>query len=756
MKPKASLTPQPSLSPKARLQSTQVWLAGHPRTVIGAVLLLCLGPFINQAVQTDDALFVWTGQWIQKHPIDFFGSRVNWWFTALPMWLANYNPPLFPYFLAAVASVFGWSEIAMHLGCLVLAFAACMGIYALAETCCERPLLATFIAILTPAFLVSSTTLMCDVPMLACWIWAMVLWDRALRNEASRWLFAGAGTLAGMALMTKYSVVTLLPLLPLLCVLRTKSILGLLRNKQLGWWMLGLAVPLLMLAGFELATTKLYGRGLFFGAVHYAHTTHIGFPGGWKASLIVNLAFTGGCLLPLLFFTPLLWRLRVFLAASVVIFGALFATFALSHNLGLTPPPTELPKTWGFQLQAIFMAAGGLFLLLLIVTEIPRWREADSALLVIWLISGLLFATVLNWTVNARSFLPIVPAVAILIVRRLDALRGNSFKSGWFFLPLVPGAVVTLYIATANFQLANTGRTAATDMTAKFKSAGHQLWFEGHGGFQYYMERMDCQSIDVERSLLQPGDVVVIPEIGIRTPIPLLSVGWLEHYHCMPSLPLLLCGTTGNASAGFYGANMGPLPFCLGNIPEQNYFVVKVYAGVQYASKSRDPTVIKKGEIPGYDQISNQVDDQTKFPLTTEAANEVNLGAQLEHDGKIEEAIKHYREAVRLNPEHPAMLNNLARVLSTTSRLDLRNGKEAAELAGRAVQIANCRVPDFIATLAAAEAVNGQYYQAFNAARIAAILASISGQDRMQSAYNKLAGLYLSGKTADAFVPDPK
>jgi len=524
----------------------------------------------------------------------------------------------------------------------------------------------------------------------------------------------------------------------------------------LGWWVLGLAVPMLILAGFEFATTKLYGHGLFHGAVQYAHRNHIGFPGGWKASLIVNLAFTGGCLVPLLFFTPLLWRFPGFVAGSVVIFGALFATFSLCHNLGMAPPPTELPKTWGFQLQAILLAAGGLFLVLLIATEIPRWRESNSALLILWLISGLLFATVLNWTVNARSFLPIVPAVAILIVRRLERLRGSSLKTGWMFLPLLPGALVTLYIAKANFQLANTGRTAATEMIAKFKAPDHQLWFEGHGGFQYYMERMDCQPIDVEHSILQPGDIVVIPEIGIRTPLPLMSVGWVAHEHFVPSLPLVLTGTTGNASAGFYGANMGPLPFCLGDLPEQNYFVVKVFAGVKYVSKPRNPEVIKDGDIPGYDQISNQVDDKTSFPLTTEAVNEVKLGEQLEQDGKVEEAIKHYREAVRLCPEHPAMLNNLARVLATTKRLDLRNGREAAELAGKAVQVADCRVPDFIATLAAAEAVDGQFGQAFNAARIAAILASISGQDKMQSAYNQLAGLYLSGKTADAFHPDGK
>ena len=163
------------------------WVSRHPRVLIGVILVVCLGPFINKAIHTDDVLFVWTGQWIQKHPADFFGFKVNWWVSAIPMWVANYNPPLMSYFLAGVAALFGWSEIVLHLAGLGVAIMAALGIYALAERWCDRPLLATLVAIFTPAFLVSSTTLMCDVLMLGFWVWALVLWDRALTGERQDW-----------------------------------------------------------------------------------------------------------------------------------------------------------------------------------------------------------------------------------------------------------------------------------------------------------------------------------------------------------------------------------------------------------------------------------------------------------------------------------------------------------------------------------------------------------------------------------------
>src|SRR5207245_2923482 len=179
-----------------------------------------------------------------------------------------------------------------HSGCFAIAFIAALGIHSLAKLWSGHPLLAALIAIATPAFLVSSSTLMCDVMALAFWIWALVLWERALACP-SPWRFLIAGALAGFGVLTKYSAVDLLPLL---------FVLALLRARRPGWWLVGLIVPVLMLAGYELMTTKLYGRGLFMAAVHYARTVHAGFGGGGTASAHNGLAFVGGSWLRVLFF----------------------------------------------------------------------------------------------------------------------------------------------------------------------------------------------------------------------------------------------------------------------------------------------------------------------------------------------------------------------------------------------------------------------------------------------------------------------
>jgi hypothetical protein len=718
------------------------WISEHPRFVIGVILAGCLGPFINKAIHVDDALFVWAAEWIQKHPANFYGFGVNWWASTVPMWVANWNPPLMSYFLAGVAALFGWHEIVLHLACLVVAFTAAAGIYSLAQMWCDRPLLATVVAIFTPAFLVSSTTLMCDVLMLAFWIWALVLWEHALAgSEQSWWRFAGAGVLAGLAVLTKYSAVTLLPLLPVLSLLRTR---------KLGWWLLGLAVPLLMVAGYEWMTAEMYGRGLLSAASYHARTFRV--VGDWKARGIIGLAFAGGCLLPLLFFAPWLWRRWVFLAGGFVIFGVWLGMLKQWNNLEPSSiMHLSMSKNWDFVLQVVLLTAGGLHLLLLVAAEVWRRRDTGSLILALWIMSGFLFATVLNWTVSARSFLPIVPAAAILLVRRLEATRGNAVTWGVLW-PLIPAAAVALSLVMADCQLANSARTAAEQITAKYKSASHRLWFEGHGAFQYYMEKLGGQSIDVERSRLQPGDIVVVPELSILIPLPLGSVVWMERLHYTQFPWMNLIGGTKGAAAGFYGANWGPVPFAIGKVPNQIYYVIKVFRGTIFNAQPANRREVQDGDLPDFPGISGLIENETVLPLNPEAMKQFQIASQLEAEGKVAEAIQRYRKGLAVDSNNPVPLNNLAWILASASRPELRKGEEAVRLATRAVELTNYRQPLYIRTLAAAYAEAGDFSNAVKMANIAHDLALLTGQDDIAEESAELLTLYSSGKTGNAML----
>jgi Flp pilus assembly protein TadD len=129
---------------------------------------------------------------------------------------------------------------------------------------------------------------------------------------------------------------------------------------------------------------------------------------------------------------------------------------------------------------------------------------------------------------------------------------------------------------------------------------------------------------------------------------------------------------------------------------------------------------------------------------------QVQLAVRYEKEGKAEEAIQHYRQALAVDSNNPAALNNLAGILATASRLELRNGEEAVQLATQAVELTDGRVPLFIGTLAAAYAETGQFSKAVEMARIARALAFVTGQNEIAAKNAKWLTLYSSGKAVGA------
>jgi 4-amino-4-deoxy-L-arabinose transferase-like glycosyltransferase len=542
---------------KTFYERSRRWAATNPLATISFIILLSLGPFLNKPVHIDDPLFVWTAEQILKHPVNFYGFDANWTGMARPLSVTDCNPPATSYLLAGVAALFGWREVFLHGAMMLVAFAAAAGIFQLACVWCERPLLATLIALSTPVFLISATTLMCDVPMFALWIWAVVFWERALKNRNAAYFFLAA-FLAGLAVLTKYSALTLLPLLP---------VLGVLRRRNPSGWLPWLLVPVAMIELYQLGTAKLYGQGLISAAADYAAKTRFTATGGWANKIIIGLAYMGGCLLPVLFFTPRLWTRRELLVGGG---GAVLAAAIAfwTTDIGLINV-----FGWGYKLQLGLMLVAGIHLLLLAAADLWRRRDAVSLLLASWLGSGFIFAAVLNWTVSARSFLPLAPIAAILVTRGLKQKISTLEKPGASLWPLGISAAVSLLIASADYSLARSGKEAAHQLAAKYQSATTRLWFEGHCGFQYYLQKYGASPVDYSLSVISPGDILIVPFNNVCLMMPNPDAVELL---VVPEFPACswLSTFNGATGAGFYGAG-GLLPFVIGPVPVEKYYVYR-------------------------------------------------------------------------------------------------------------------------------------------------------------------------------------
>lgn len=527
--------------------------------LVAAVTVILLLPFVGKAFHIDDPLFLKAARQIRSNPLDFYGFRVNWYGTEQPMWEVTKNPPLGSFFIALAAEVAGWSEVALHLAFLLPAVAAALGTLALARRFCTHPLIATFAAVATPAFLVSSTNVMCDVLLVAFWVWAVELWARGFESRRTL-LLVMSGVLIALAALTKYFGVALVPLL---------FVDGFARSRKAGWWAAALLVPIAVLAGYQIWTRNLYGRGLLSDAA--AYSSIIRFRSGplLSGKLVAGLSFAGGSLASLVFFAPRLWSART-LAISAA--AGVLLTFAAGAAL----PAKALGATGAVSLlQLAAFAVAGAGVVALAVADVWPRRDADAILLFLWVGGTLLFAVLLNWTVNARSILPAAPAVGILIARRLERRAGTlPGRRAVRAAPLAGAAVLALTVAWADWRLADAGRTAAESLPPAGATRG-TLWFEGHWGFQHYMEARGARALDWRRSRLSLGDRVAIPVDNANV---IALPGDAVVHRALRDVPTLSFLTTMSPplGAGFYVDDWGPLPFAFGRVPPERYVLLEV------------------------------------------------------------------------------------------------------------------------------------------------------------------------------------
>lgn len=117
-------------------------------------------------------------------------------------------------------------------------------------------------------------------------------------------------------------------------------------------------------------------------------------------------------------------------------------------------------------------------------------------------------------------------------------------------------------------------------------------------------------------------------------------------------------------------------------------------------------------------------------------------GANLAKLGDVAAAINRYREAVRLNPDSPESLNNLACLLATAPDPKLRNGPEAVHLAEKACELTGSSHPIMLSTLAAAYAQSGRFADAVAAAEKACRLAEAQADAELLSRTKHFLELY--------------
>ena len=397
--------------------------------VIVALIVLALRlPFLNQALQGDDVLYLTEAEHAQIEPLHpkhtayvFMGHEIDM--------RGQSHPPLNGWVLAVLIGIFkDVSEIPFHAAYILFSLIAAFSALALARRFSPNPLLATLLFLATPAFVINGASLEADVPFVALWLLATALYVYAVDNSSMRILIASALAMA-LAGICAYQSILLTPILFLYgrkwraARMATLTPVAALLAWQLFERLSTGALPAGVLAGY----IQSYGLEVFSQKIKSA------------VALTGHLAWL---VFPILWLPPLV--------TLPVAIGAAF----YDPN----------PLFWG----SVAVGVG------ILIWCARNWREFPAQ----WVLVFFAGAVAIFFAGSARYLLPIALPLAILATRRAG-LRLLKLSLGC-------GLALGLLLASVNYQHWDGYRQFAAALKKDVETK--RAWINGEWGLRYYFE----------------------------------------------------------------------------------------------------------------------------------------------------------------------------------------------------------------------------------------------------------------------------
>ncbi len=533
-----------------------------------AIATLLLVPFLGKPFHMDDTLFLKMAERILEHPFDPYGGTLVWYEWQQSMADVMQNPPLGAYWIALPGALTHFNVFALHVFGLLPAVAIVLGTYALAARFSRRPATAALLVASAPIWLVSSTNIMCDALACALFVWTAVAFLHAF-DRASTCGFVLAGVLGAAAFFAKYPCIFVVPLLSAYALARLRAV----GARAIGPWCWFVVVVAIGVAVHEAWTAALYGAPKFLGASLYAGAYGAEVSPSFRAGAALAMLGAGACgagvLAVIAFAARGKSRARAGIVAAVVL--AMVGSAAATGRLaGSSVLDATNAIDASFLAQLVVALGLGIAIFIAALAELRTLRSthagsapdarADALLLALWVLGFFAFAAFVNWTVNARSLLLAVPAVAVVIARALDSAAIAMRPP---FAVIAASAAIALVVSLADQSVAVAQRDAAVEIMQRARGATSRVWFQGHWGFQRAMEELGAEPVDFVRTRVAPGEWMALPDLNtnVRDPDP----AWTPLF--VVERPVFPWATTIDPTlrAGFYwSSDLYPLPFVFG------------------------------------------------------------------------------------------------------------------------------------------------------------------------------------------------
>jgi 4-amino-4-deoxy-L-arabinose transferase-like glycosyltransferase len=543
--------------------------------ILGIVAVLIHLPFLGKAFHIDDTLFYYTAKQILTSPLDPYSFHVNWTGNTQKAYSFFSNPPGISYYIAFIIHVFGANEKVIHASYILFSLLSIFSMYFLAKRFTKFPFVSTLLLVFSPIYIIMAHTIMPDLPLVAFFLLSITLFIYG-SDRKNMLLLILSGIAASIAILMRYNGLSLIPILLLYYLLHL--------NAEKKWHITIILVPAVTFIAWNFFTKMTYGNAHFL--IHVMFQNYLKKIG--LESAIVHLVphflyLGGGTIFTLFFFVPSLFKSRANKAIFIVL-G--ICTFATAFYLGKTLKYNYIHTF----LASIFLFSILYFLLIslkdvAITLFLKKRMLADDIFLLLWIV-GILVMHNSGIHSAAKYMITAVPPLIILIMKNewWLKLKGTNQRVIICVILISTGAM-GLVTAIADYEFANANRKITNYCVNNIKTGeDSNIWFLGHWGFQYYMEKKGFKPYEENSNEPKGGDFLVCSSLAWpqRMSDKLKSrLSLYDKVQYRGIIPIRIMHNQYGKHANFYsysnyGIGYGILPFSISTFPIDEFKIYHV------------------------------------------------------------------------------------------------------------------------------------------------------------------------------------
>jgi hypothetical protein len=435
---------------------------------------------------------------------------------------------------------------------MVFLFMYGLGLLSLARRFCHGSIFPVLFAVTSPAVMVSGNV-MRDTPALGLATLGLALFVYGTDHDRKPYLFLGA-TLAGLAVLTKYSAIIMLPVLCLYPFFQKKY-------RVMVWvW------PIFALIGLWcMHNLLMYGNvHMFFLAMQKHHMV----PKPWQNKLAGGVMLFGAILYlcPLIFAAQIRTRKWVSLIMSGLVGMAAYVSIQWHHDRSADLEYLFWAVTgsvvlyWGLW-QGISRGVGWL-------RGFSTGNHSDSLFLFAWLCAPVIFSVLFVPFQAVRHLLMAIGPLAMLVFRYVDVQREWDRVTKMIcmaILLLQVGMGFAVHVADCDY--ADTYRDFVSYVKEHEHYGQEKIWYVGHWGFKFYADATGFQQVHYNGDFPEPGDLLLWPkdvhvgQVFMEDQAFLRSLELIESREIQDWLPIRTMNRNG---AKFYATIWMDTPYRLG------------------------------------------------------------------------------------------------------------------------------------------------------------------------------------------------